>query len=271
MTRLTREVRFALHPLDPLPSPDGKVANAYAAHPPPHRLGTFLTLAVTVQGPLDPASQYLLNIKDIDTAVRTYALPVFRRHLAQPTDLGHAALAKVAPLLDQALGNPARGVRVVAISLHLSPYLRLQRLTPELPMVRLSCKFEFSAAHRLHNPALSDADNVATFGKCNNPLGHGHNYELQVTLRDEPHKLPTLQTLETAVNDTVIRAYDHKHLNEEVPEFQPLSRGGRGIIPSVENIAAAAYARLKPVFPTQLASVTVWETPKTWAEYSEDA
>src|SRR5690606_36332401 len=59
-------------------------------------------------------------------------------------------------------------------------------LATEIPMVRLSQKFEFAATHRLHNPKLSDEENRRAFGKCNNPHGHGHNYEVQVTLIGQP-------------------------------------------------------------------------------------
>jgi 6-pyruvoyltetrahydropterin/6-carboxytetrahydropterin synthase len=135
-------------------------------------------------------------------------------------------------------------------------------------MVRLSQKFEFSASHRLHNPSLSDDDNRRTFGKCNNPHGHGHNYELQVTLRGTPDDrgvLIYIPAFERVVAETVIDRFDHKNLNLELAEF-------RDLIPSVENIARVIYRLLKPKFDAQratLASVTVWETPKTWCEYSE--
>ena len=70
---------------------------------------------------------------------------------------------------------------------------------------------------------------------------------------------------ERIVGETVIDRLDHKNLNVEVPEFRELN-------PSVENIAMVIYRLLKPQFQTvagKLASVTVWETPKTWCEYSE--
>jgi 6-pyruvoyltetrahydropterin/6-carboxytetrahydropterin synthase len=69
------------------------------------------------------------------------------------------------------------------------------------------------------------------------------------------------------VQETVIDRLDHKNLNVEVPEFQ-----GANLIPSVENIAMTIYRMLKPRFSSsgvKLSSVTVWETPKTWCEYSE--
>jgi 6-pyruvoyltetrahydropterin/6-carboxytetrahydropterin synthase len=70
---------------------------------------------------------------------------------------------------------------------------------------------------------------------------------------------------ERIVGATVIDRFDHKNLNAELPEFAEL-------IPTVENIAMVIYRMLKPAFGGKraaLASVTVWETPKTWCEYSE--
>ncbi len=128
-------------------------------------------------------------------------------------------------------------------------------------MVRLSQKFEFSASHRLHNPALSPDENRRRFGKCNNPLGHGHNYELQVTVTTAPDAAVDLPALERLVNDAVVDRFDHRYLNEEIAEFKT-------VMPSVENIARVAFELLKPRVQ-QLASVTVWETSKTWCEYGE--
>ena len=135
-------------------------------------------------------------------------------------------------------------------------------------MIRLSQHFEFCAAHRLHNPAMSDDENRKTYGKCNNPHGHGHNYQLQVTLQGTPDArgvLIDIPKFEQVVAETIIEPLDHKNLNTEVREFQ-------GVIPSVENIARIIHGLLKPkleALRVSLASVTVWETAKTWCEYSE--
>ena len=135
-------------------------------------------------------------------------------------------------------------------------------------MIRLSQMFEFSAAHRLHNPSLDDESNRRMFGKCNNPHGHGHNYQVQVTLKgevDDNGLLIDLPEFERIVAQTLIQRFDHKHLNLECEEF-------RSLIPSVENIARVSYELLKPRFSdhrAKLASVTVWETPKTWCQYGE--
>lgn len=124
-------------------------------------------------------------------------------------------------------------------------------------MVRFSHRFEFSAAHRLHNPALDAAANAQMFGKCNNPNGHGHNYELEVTLRGET----SIAHLEETVSSVVLKRFDHRFLNLDVPEFANVN-------PTVENIARTIYQLLKPQLEA-LAAVTVWETPKTSCEYSE--
>ena len=167
------------------------------------------------------------------------------------------------------LKNAWAGLELQYLRLSLSPFLSYSACKSELPMVRLSQKFEFSATHRLHNPALSETENCRIYGKCNNPHGHGHNYEVQVTLTGTPGAngvLIDIPAFETIVAAAVIDRFDHKNLNVELPEF-------RELIPTVENIARVIYGLLKPRLQhagSKLAGVTVWETPKTWCEYSED-
>ena len=131
-------------------------------------------------------------------------------------------------------------------------------------MVRLSQKFEFSASHRLHNPEFSEEENRRAFGKCNNPHGHGHNYELEVTIAAGPDPngiVMPVPDFERIVDQTIIRPFDHRNLNTEVAEFRSLN-------PTVENIAMVIYRTLKEALPG-LKRVRLWETPKTWAEYTE--
>ena len=266
MFRLTREVRFAINP-GPDDQLDGKPINSYAGFPSMRGIGHHLALRLAVSGALDPASQYLVNIKKIDAVVRERAIPLLRDRLATAQAVRPAALL---PELLKRLDLGAPGVSLDEVTLLLSPFLSYGCRQSELPMVRLSQKFEFSATHRLHNPALSDEENGRTYGKCNNPHGHGHNYEVQVTLKGDPESngvLVDVPAFERIVARTVIDRFDHKNLNVEVPEFRDA-----GLIPSVENIAMTIYRLLKPRFTdagATLASVTVWETPKTWSEYSE--
>src|SRR5687768_14360809 len=102
------------------------------------------------------------------------------------------------------------GATLHALRLSLSPFLAYSVFATEHPMVRLSQKFEFSATHRLHNPALSEAAKRETFGKCNNPHGHSHNYEVQVTLaasRPPVGLLIDVPKFERVVQETVIDAW----------------------------------------------------------------
>jgi len=270
MFRLTREVRFAINP-GPEDQLGGRPSNGYGGFPSMRGIGCYLALRATVSGALNTSSQYLVNIKQIDATVREHGIPFIRERVLQdgalPAEAGSPAVL-VAELLPR-LKPDAPGVVLEELALMVSPFLSYGCRTSELPMVRLSQKFEFSATHRLHNPKLSDDENCRIYGKCNNPNGHGHNYEVQVTLRGVPDGsgvLVDVPAFERVVGEAVIDQLDHKNLNVEVTEFRD------GLIPSVENIAMVIYRMLKPKFDgpkARLASVTVWETPKTWCEYSE--
>jgi 6-pyruvoyltetrahydropterin/6-carboxytetrahydropterin synthase len=262
MFRLTREVRFAINatPDEQLSAPP---TNSYGGYPSLTGLGYYFTLQATLVGELDPASRYLRNIKDVDAAVRQVAVPLVAEAIAANTFGGGGGIT--AKLFD-ALKDRWPRATLDCVSLAISPFQSWQVLARELPMVRLSQKFEFSASHRLHNPALPNQVNTQTYGKCNNPHGHGHNYELQVTVAGMPDSsgmIMSVPDLERTVNDVIIRKFDHKNLNVELPEFHD-------VIPTVENIAMTIYGLLKPALgEVKLSSVTVWETPKTWCEYSE--
>jgi len=264
MFRLTRQVRLAIDNPQPCTAGphDNPVRNGHAGFPALTSLSPFLAIDVTLAGQIDTESGYLINIKQIDELVRRDGLPLLRE-FAQKNP---AALGAMATEVFQSLQKSWPNLERLAIA--LSPFTCLSIQATEHPMVRFSHKFEFSAAHRLHNPKLSDAENAALFGKCNNPLGHGHNYELEVTIKGPPDssgRLFPITQLEEVVLRGVIDRFDHKFLNLETDEFKEVN-------PTVENIAKAIYHLLNPMLKTAgttLAAVTVWETPKTWCEYSE--
>ena len=103
-------------------------------------------------------------------------------------------------------------------------------------------KYRFSASHRLHAPALGDAENRALYGKCNNPFGHGHNYEIAVTVRGpvEPRSGRAVdpELLDGLVRRQVLEPFEHRNLNEEVEAF-------RAAVPTSENLAVEICRRLK--------------------------
>jgi 6-pyruvoyltetrahydropterin/6-carboxytetrahydropterin synthase len=136
-------------------------------------------------------------------------------------------------------------------------------------MVYLTRKAEFAAAHYYHNPAFTPEENLRTFGKCNNRNGHGHNYTLEVTVKGavDPKSgfVVDLKQLKEVMNREVLDALDHRHLNEEVPEF-------RELIPTTENIAIVIWQRLVPKLTSaQLHRVRVYETPDLFVDFYGEA
>src|SRR5438105_1401197 len=101
-------------------------------------------------------------------------------------------------------------------------------------MIYVTRRAQFSAAHRLFNPAFSDQKNEEVFDKCNNFFGHGHNYTLEVTVAGVPDAATgyviDLKKLGRLIDEHILAHVDHKHLNHDVPELE-------GIIPTAENIA----------------------------------
>jgi 6-pyruvoyltetrahydropterin/6-carboxytetrahydropterin synthase len=134
-----------------------------------------------------------------------------------------------------------------------------------MPTVTVTRVLRFNAAHRIHNPALSPEENVALFGKCNNPNWHGHNYTLDVSVRgeidDRTGYVIDLGVLRDIVEREVIDKTDHRNFNIDVPYTQ-------GIIPTTENIVVAMWRVIAPaVAPAQLVKLRLWETEHNYAEY----
>jgi 6-pyruvoyltetrahydropterin/6-carboxytetrahydropterin synthase len=132
--------------------------------------------------------------------------------------------------------------------------------------VSVSRHAHFNAAHRLHNPAWSEEKNQAVFGKCNNPLYHGHNYELIVTVRGEVDPetgyVLDMKWLADVIEAKVEQRFDHKNLNEEVEEFKALN-------PSAEHIAVVIWNILRKEINSALElKVTLYETPRNFVEYA---
>jgi 6-pyruvoyltetrahydropterin/6-carboxytetrahydropterin synthase len=123
----------------------------------------------------------------------------------------------------------------------------------------------FNAAHRVHNPELSDEENRRLFGKCNNPNWHGHNYVLEVSVSGEidPRTgyVMDLGALRDVVEREVIEGADHRNMNIDV-EFM------RGVIPTAENIVVQCWRAIEPhVAPARLARLRLWETENNYVEY----
>ena len=121
----------------------------------------------------------------------------------------------------------------------------------------LTRRYRFSASHRLHSPEMADAWNRETYGKCNNPYGHGHNYRLEVTVsgRVDPSTgmVCNLVDLDGFVESEILARFGHQNLNT-LPEFA-------NEVPTTENLCLAIYDILRRGFRhAHLESVRMEET-----------
>ena len=131
--------------------------------------------------------------------------------------------------------------------------------------VTVSRKAHFNAAHRLYRKDWSMEKNQEVFGKCNNPNFHGHNYELIVSVTGEVDAA-TGYVIDTKVLSDLIKehfeeAFDHKNLNEDVPEFKELN-------PTAEHIAYIIWNKLRGLITLDKElEITLYETPRNFVIY----
>jgi 6-pyruvoyltetrahydropterin/6-carboxytetrahydropterin synthase len=133
-----------------------------------------------------------------------------------------------------------------------------------------SRRYQLSASHRLFCADLDADENSALFGKCANPYGHGHNYQVEVTvsgaLDEVTGMVCDLPALDACVQNSVLAEYDHTNLN--------LHEDFRERVPTTENFCIAVYERLARAMKAeggQLAEVRVEETSNNAFVYAGGA
>jgi 6-pyruvoyltetrahydropterin/6-carboxytetrahydropterin synthase len=129
----------------------------------------------------------------------------------------------------------------------------------------LTRRYLFSASHRLHSAQMSDEENQSTYGKCNNPHGHGHNYSLEVTVSGQVDSstgmVCNLVDLDQCVEREVLSRYNLENLNV-MQEFAVT-------VPTTENLCIQIFEILQRSFPhAHLERVRLEETMMNSFEYS---
>jgi 6-pyruvoyltetrahydropterin/6-carboxytetrahydropterin synthase len=129
----------------------------------------------------------------------------------------------------------------------------------------LSRRYRFSASHRLHSESMSPQENLAMYGKCNNPYGHGHNYTLEVTVSGQVDPATgmvcNLVDLDTFVETEVLGRFHLENLNVR-PEFDKL-------VPTTENLCLEIFDILQRGFRhSHLERVRLEETMMNSFEYA---
>jgi 6-pyruvoyltetrahydropterin/6-carboxytetrahydropterin synthase len=132
----------------------------------------------------------------------------------------------------------------------------------------LTRRYLFCASHRLHSDAMSDEENRATYGKCNNPHGHGHNYRLEVTVSGPVDRgtgmVCNLVDLDGFVEREVLSRYDLENLNM----LQEFAKN----VPTTENLCVEIFEILQRGFhQAHLERVRIEETMMNAFEYSGTA
>lgn len=134
-------------------------------------------------------------------------------------------------------------------------------------MIYLTRRERFNAAHRMFQPKWSDEKNLEVYGKCSNPLWHGHNYVLFVTIKGEINPetgyVVNLSDLSKVIRREVIDPLDHKNINLEV-DFM------RDKVVSSENLAIAIWHVLEPHvrgLGVELHCIKIEETENNYVEY----
>jgi 6-pyruvoyltetrahydropterin/6-carboxytetrahydropterin synthase len=140
-------------------------------------------------------------------------------------------------------------------------------MTLSASKVHLTRRYMISASHRLHSDELSEAQNSAIYGKCNNPYGHGHNYMIEVTvsgaINPETGMVCNLADLDGFVDAEIVNRFDHQNLNL-LPEFAQA-------VPTTEKLCMAIYEIVNRGFKAaHLEKVRIEETMMNSFEYAGD-
>ena len=112
---------------------------------------------------------------------------------------------------------------------------------------------------------MSAEENLSTYGKCNNPYGHGHNYALEVTVSGsvDPSTgmVCNLVDLDQAVESQVVSRYNLENLNT-LQEFAKT-------VPTTENLCIEIFEKLQRSFThAHLERVRLEETMMNSFEYA---
>jgi len=129
----------------------------------------------------------------------------------------------------------------------------------------------FSASHLYWLPELDAAENELRFGPCSKAPGHGHNYELIVSMGgglDADGMVLNLSDVKHAIKAEVTEPLDFHCLNHTWPEFAVELRP-EAALPTTEWLLHAIWQRLNPLLP--LTALRLYEQPTLWADYLGNA
>jgi 6-pyruvoyltetrahydropterin/6-carboxytetrahydropterin synthase len=122
--------------------------------------------------------------------------------------------------------------------------------------VFLGIRTPFNASHRLHVAAISDVENENLYGKCNNPLGHGHSYLTEATIGGNYDRMSGMLYDFVAFRNAIeesLKPWQDRHLDLETDDFREIPSTG-------ENIVRALWPKIDERIKHQLVRLRLWET-----------
>lgn len=232
----------------------------------PH--GANFQLQVALCGPVSPEDGMIVNLVDVKPHLNQIINPLdncflnddvayFKQKSPTPENLAFYLWEQ----MPSKVGNGA------LYRLHLQ---QLNHTAVEISpsLMKVSRSYEFAAAHRLFTPHLSAQENWARFDKCSNPAGHGHNFQLSVWVAGDPDGqsgfIINPQLLDNIVEQEVYERFDHRHLNEDCPEFF-----GDDLVPTSENLALIIFKLMQSRLSKEgynLSKIGLQETQKNYFE-----
>jgi 6-pyruvoyltetrahydropterin/6-carboxytetrahydropterin synthase len=271
MVQLTRRVRFSAAHRYFLPDvSDEENVRLFGSSAGPSGHGHDYLCEVTIRGETDAETGLVMNLVDLKQILEECVVePLDREFLTalHPFCRGQVPTGENLVRLIWRVVEPSLvGVQLHRVRLAEGDDLRVECLRKDNDlMVFLTRSYEFSAAHRLHSPYLSDERNQEIFGKCNNPYGHGHNYRVEVTVQGDVDErtgmMVDLAYLDRVANEEIIARYDHKNLNLDTEEFRELN-------PTTENLVKVIWRRLAPrLTHPALYRITIHETDRNVFSY----
>jgi len=138
-----------------------------------------------------------------------------------------------------------------------------------VPEISLTRRYRFTASHRLHSPLLTDDQNREMYGKCNNPHGHGHDYEVELTVRGEVHpvtgRVIDIATLDSLAETRILAPFRYRDLNKTMDAIPTTENLGTEVNRRLRAVWAETFAGGKP----RLEKVRIRETARNICDVTE--
>ena len=201
---------------------------------------------VTIKGMVSENDGMVVNLVNLDRLLRNHVIVHYDHkyiNLQHPLFSNNSHLQpsaeNIAIQIWNALESHQKTIRLHRVRIHEDAAL-FADYRGETQMVYLTKIYEFSASHRLHSQLLTDEENRETFGKCNNPHGHGHNYVLEVMIKGEVDPKTGMvanpECLDGVVQKQIFARFDHRHLNLDTPEFETLNPTSENFVKVIWNL-----------------------------------